>query len=174
MDLLTALSNKSDYSKTQLQLIVGAWVMSAMVEPKQKIDLKNGDVSEDDYDKTSIYSLLYALYRSMGTVRSGNGEPYEFTFNTWGYTWPAAWGAPPVSASDPQLMGKNAYAGLYHFDRRAGIHQGPRRQGAHRRDGLRHGRGRAPDLLEDSPQLHLRSGGHAAGGHQLLQAQVRA
>ena len=115
MDLLTALSNKSDYSKTQLQLIVGAWVMSSVVEPRQKIDLKNGDVSEDDYDKTSIYSLLYALYRSMGTVRSGGGEPYEFTFNTWGYTWPAAWGSPPVSASDPQLMGKNAYAGLYHF-----------------------------------------------------------
>ena len=116
MDLLTALSHKSDYTKNQLQLIVGAWVMSAMVEPKQKIDLKNGDVSEDDYDKTSIYSLLYALYRSMGTVRSGNGEPYEFTFNTWGYTWPESWGAGPISASDPQLMGKNAYAGLFHFD----------------------------------------------------------
>lgn len=116
MDLLTALSNKSDYSKAQLQLIVGAWVMSAMVEGKQKISLGDGDVSEDDYDKTSIYSLLYALYRSMGTVRSGNGEPYEFTFNTWGYTWPDSWGPPPISASDPQLMGKNAYAGLYHFD----------------------------------------------------------
>lgn len=116
MDLLTALSNKADYSKSQLQLIVGAWVMSAMVEPKQKINLQNGDIAEDDYDKTSIYSLLYALYRSMGTVRSGNGEPYEFTFNTWGYSWPASWGAPPISASDPQLMGKNAYAGLFHFD----------------------------------------------------------
>lgn len=116
MDLLTALSNKSDYSKTQLQLIVGAWVMSAVIEGKQKIDLTSGDVSEDDYDKTSIYSLLYGLYRSMGTVRSGNGEPYEFTFNTWGYTWPASWGPAPISASDPQLMGKNAYAGLFHFD----------------------------------------------------------
>ena len=116
MDLLTALSHKSDYTKNQLQVIVGAWVMSAMVEPKQKIDLKNGDVSEDDYDKTSIYSLLYALYRSMGTVRSGTGEPYEFTFNTWGYTWPAAWGKAPISPSDPQLMGKNAYSGLYHFE----------------------------------------------------------
>lgn len=115
MDVFTALSNKSDYSKTQLQFIVGAWVMSGLIEGKQKVDLKNGDVSEDDYDKTSIYSLLYALYRSMGTVRSGNGEPYEFTFNTWGYTWPASWGPPPISASDPQLMGKNAYAGLYHF-----------------------------------------------------------
>ena len=116
MDVLTALSNKSDYSKAQLQLIVGAWVMSAVIESKQKIDLSNGDVAEDDYDKTSIYSLLYALYRSMGTVRSGGGEPYEFTFNTWGYTWPAAWGPCPISPNDPQRMGKHAYAGLYHFD----------------------------------------------------------
>ena len=116
MDVFTALSNKSDYSKTQLQLIVGAWVMSGLVEGKQKIDLSNGDVSEDDYDKTSIYSLLYALYRSMGNVRSANGELYEFTFNTWGYTWPTAWGPGPIPANDPQLMGKNAYAGLYHFD----------------------------------------------------------
>lgn len=116
MDLLTALSNTSDYSKTQLQLIVGAWVMGSLVEGKQKIDLKNGDVSEDDYDKGSLYSLLYALYRSMGTVKASNGESYEFTFNTWGYTWPKAWGECPNLASDPQLMGKNAYAGLYHFD----------------------------------------------------------
>lgn len=116
MDVLTALSNKSDYSKSQLQLIVGAWVMSGLVEGKQKINLDSGDVSEDDYDKTSIYSLLYALYRSMGTVRADNGAEYEFTFNTWGYTWPKAWGKPPIPARDPQLMGKNAYAGLYHFD----------------------------------------------------------
>ncbi len=117
MDLFTALSNKSDYSKTQLQLIVGAWVMASLVEGKQKVDLSNGDVSEDDYDKTSIYSLLYSMYRSMGHVRAHDeGELYEFTFNTWGYTWPAAWGAGPNLPTDPQLMGKNAYAGLYHFD----------------------------------------------------------
>jgi len=82
MDVLTALSNKSDYTKAQLQLIVGAWVMSALVEGKQKINLDSGDVSEDDYDKTSIYSLLYALYRSISTVRSETGAEYEFTFNT--------------------------------------------------------------------------------------------
>ncbi len=115
MDLFTALSNKSDYSKTQLQLIVGAWVMSSAIEGKQKIDLSNGDVAEDDYDKTSIYSLLYALYRSMGNVRAPNGELYEFTFNTWGYTWPESWGPNPNNPSNPQFAGQNAYAGLYHF-----------------------------------------------------------
>jgi ubiquinone/menaquinone biosynthesis C-methylase UbiE len=116
MDVLTALSNTSDYSKTRLQWIIGAWVMSGLLEGRQKIDLKSGDVEEEDYNKQSIYSLLYALYRSVGAVRSDKGERYEFTFNTWGYTWPAAWGACPIPASDPQRMGKNAYAGLYHFD----------------------------------------------------------
>jgi ubiquinone/menaquinone biosynthesis C-methylase UbiE len=43
------------------------------------------------------------------------GEPYEFTFNTWGYTWPDAWGAKPTVASDPERFGKNAYTGLFQF-----------------------------------------------------------
>jgi ubiquinone/menaquinone biosynthesis C-methylase UbiE len=116
MDILTALDNQANYSKTQLQFILGAWVMSTLVEKKKKISTDDGDVSEDDYDKTSIYSLLYALYRSMGEVRSDTGKKYEFTFNTWGYAWPKSWGPSPVAADDPQRFGKNAYNGLYHFD----------------------------------------------------------
>lgn len=116
MDVLTALSNKSDYSRNQLQLIVSAWIMSGLAEKKSKISLSDGDVSEDDYDKRSLYSLLYALYRSMGEVRDEHGTRYEFTFNTWGYTWPTSWGAPPPHQSDPQRYGRNAYSGLYHFD----------------------------------------------------------
>jgi ubiquinone/menaquinone biosynthesis C-methylase UbiE len=113
MDLLTSLSREADYSKFQLQFILGAWVASSLVEKKQKISTTNGDVSEDDYDKRSIYSLLYALYRSMGDVKDEHGERYEFTFNTWGYAWPEAWGPCPHGARDPQRYGKNAYAGLY-------------------------------------------------------------
>jgi len=116
MDVLTALSNKSDYSRKQLQLIVGAWILSGLTEKKGKISLTDGDVAEEDYDKGSLYSLLYALYRGVGDVRSENGTRYEFTFNTWGYAWPKAWGECPVSATDPQRYGRNAYTGLYHFD----------------------------------------------------------
>lgn len=116
MDVLTALDRRASYSKTQLQFILGAWVMSTLVEKKKKIATTDGDVSEDDYDKRSIYSLLYALYRSMGDVQSESGETYEFTFNTWGYAWPKAWGASPTRDKDPQRFGKNAYTGLYHFD----------------------------------------------------------
>jgi len=70
----------------------------------------DGDIENEDYDKGSIYSLLYALYSNAGTVMSDRGVPYEFTFNTWGI-------APsPYPPEDPQRHGKAAYAGLVHLD----------------------------------------------------------
>jgi ubiquinone/menaquinone biosynthesis C-methylase UbiE len=115
MDVFKALNEKSDYSAASLQLILGAWVLGTLFERKKKICLETGDVAEDDYDKQSIYSLLYALYRSVGEVLSENGEPYELTFNTWGYSWPAEWGDSPTKETDPQRFGKNAYTGLFAF-----------------------------------------------------------
>ncbi len=113
MDILTALSNKTDYSKRQLELILGGWVMSQLLEKKSKILTDDGHVEESDYDKASLYALLYPLYRSVGELKVANGESFEMTFNTWGYAWPEAWSACPVSSTDPQRFGKNAYAGLY-------------------------------------------------------------
>jgi len=115
MDILTSLDNGSSYSSSKLQMIIGAWVMSDAFR-RRKVSVDNGDVSEDDYTKQSIYSLLYAMYRSIGEVKSETGEPYEFTFNTWGYTWPKSWGTAPTTANDPQRFGKNAYTGLMAFD----------------------------------------------------------
>lgn len=115
MNVLTALDPSANYSKTQLQFILGAWVLSGIVDRKRAISTTTGDVSEDDYAKQSIYSLFYSLYRSMGDVPSERGDSYELTFNTWGYAWPAAWGPSPVSPRDPQRFGKQAYTGLYHF-----------------------------------------------------------
>ena len=113
MDILTALSSDADYSKTQLELILGAWVLSSLVEPRKKIQTGDGHVEEADYDKASLYSLLYALYRSVGELPAPNGQKFEMTFNTWGYAWPTEWGHCPIDASDPQRFGKNAYAGLF-------------------------------------------------------------
>ncbi len=116
MNILKSLSKDADYSKTQLQWILAGWVISSLTEKKKTISLTDGDVSEDDYDKQSIYSLLYALYRSMGEVKDEHGTKYEWTFNTWGYAWPSAWGPKPVPDSEPQRFGRNAYTGLYHFE----------------------------------------------------------
>jgi SAM-dependent methyltransferase len=115
LDILTGLDRKADYSRTQLQFILGAWVLSSLVDREHKISTTDGDVLESDYDKQSIYSLLYSLYRSVGDVPSETGERYELTFNTWGYAWPAAWGPCPTKPTDPERYGKNAYTGLYQF-----------------------------------------------------------
>jgi SAM-dependent methyltransferase len=115
MDILTGLNPHTQYSSTKLQVILGAWVASALFERNQKISVNDGDVEEGDYTKQSIYALLYSIYREIGTVESEQGEPYEFTFNTWGYDWPKSWGAAPTPDRDPQRFGKNAYSGLFEF-----------------------------------------------------------
>ncbi len=115
MDIFTHLSEEASYSMRQLQGIIAAWVMSSPFEPAAKVSTSNGHVAEEDYTKQSVYSLLYSVYRNVGTVESDLGIPYEFTFNTWGYAWPERWGKPPVASDDPQRFGKNAYTGLYHF-----------------------------------------------------------
>lgn len=116
MDILTALDSGRSYSPAKLQMILAAWVMSGAFKRKSKVSTVNGDVSEDDYTKQSIYSLLYAMYRTIGKVASETGEKYEFTFNTWGYAWPESWGERPTPPADPQRFGKNAYTGLFQFD----------------------------------------------------------
>lgn len=118
MDILKNLSELTSYSMPKLQGIVTAWVVSGAFEGSNgaKVALDDGHVEEADYRKQSVYSILYSLYRTVGEVRSERGVPYQFTFNTWGYAWPEAWGSPPVSQDDPQRFGKNAYAGLFHFD----------------------------------------------------------
>lgn len=116
MDILNSLSEETRYSMPQIQGIVSAWVLSSVLENQGKVSTVNGHVDEEDYTKQSVYSILYSMYRSVGTVKSELGTPYEFTFNTWGYAWPKAWGAPPSGPDDPQRFGRNAYTGLLHFD----------------------------------------------------------
>ena len=131
MDIFTHLSEEQDYSTAKLQAILSAWVLATPLEGRAgKVSAGTGHVAEEDYRKQSVYSLLYALYRSVGSVKSDLGKDYEFTFNTRGYDWPTAWGAAPHDREDPQRFGKNAYAGLYQFD--------PIRELAAQRDGRLH------------------------------------
>ena len=115
VDILTGLNERTEYSATTLQFIIAAWVLSKPFEGKKKISTTSGNVAEEDYDKQSVYALLYSLYRSVGTVQSDQGVDYEMTFNTWGYDWPESWGAAPTAETEPQRFGMNAYSGLFHF-----------------------------------------------------------
>lgn len=117
MDILTALKPDTNYSNGQLQTIIAAWVLSKIFQRESKISTSDGDVEEEDYEKQSIYSLLYAIYRTVGEVSDGKGQNYEFTFNTWGYAWPEAWGQEVNLETDPQIFGRNAYSGLFHFQK---------------------------------------------------------
>lgn len=115
MDILTNLSEQSTYSMARLQAIAAAWVLSTPFERRSKVSERDGHVAEEDYTKQSVYALLYSLYRGVGTVLDEHGVPYEFTFNTWGYAWPRAWGPAPIPNDDPQRFGRNAYTGLFDF-----------------------------------------------------------
>jgi SAM-dependent methyltransferase len=112
LDILAGLDRGADYSTAQLQWILAAWVLTDPFGRKKEISPTDGRVSAA-YDKRSIYSIMYAIYRALGEVKSDTGTRYEATFNTWGYAWPEKWGPCPTAADDPQRFGKNAYTGLY-------------------------------------------------------------
>lgn len=115
MDILTTLDPGSEYSTPKLQLFLIGWVLSSAFSRNGAVSTADGNVDEGDYSKQSLYSLLYSMYRSIGEVKTETGEPFELTFNTWGYAWPEDWGSPPTTATDPEKFGKNAYSGLFEF-----------------------------------------------------------
>jgi len=119
-DLLSGISSDTVLTGWQLQLAVTGFCLSSVpdkfLEDEYGRDIggdftfvEDGDMENEDYTKASIYSLLYALYANVGTIKSDLGVPYEFTFNTWGI-------APsPYPVEDPQRHGKAAYSGLVHL-----------------------------------------------------------
>ena len=67
---------------------------------------KDGDIENDDYAQSSIYSILYAMYSNTPDLVSPHGVKYQFTFNTWGVS------PSPYPVEDPQRHGKAAYRAL--------------------------------------------------------------
>jgi len=116
-DVLKGISGSQKLSGTQLQLAIAGFCLSPIPAMLMKAErgrdtggdfdfATDGDIENEDYDKESVYSLLYAMYANAGTVISDLGVPYEFTFNTWGI-------APsPYGPEEPQRHGKAAYRGL--------------------------------------------------------------
>lgn len=80
----------------------------------QERDFKEtGEMREDEYEKASIYSLLYGSYRNAGIVEDPSGTPYRFTFNTWGLS---NVGDKPFGPEYPQRHGMGAYHSLASMD----------------------------------------------------------
>jgi SAM-dependent methyltransferase len=126
-DVLTAFTGEMSLTPAQLQMAGTAFCLSPLPgllqqslpredTPFEPVDARVAGetklVSEGDYTKDSIYSILYSLYRNLGKVDSPSGVKYQFTFNTWGFT-DVPW---ILDESEPQRHGKAAYQGLVEFD----------------------------------------------------------
>lgn len=119
MDVLNALDSNREYSKTELQVVVGAFCLSPAISKfmNERPDIvplgntsyafvEDGNIEDDDYEQSSIYAILYGIYKSEPHLVSPHGIRYQFTFNTWGFgpgTWPE---------TEPERMGKWAYSSL--------------------------------------------------------------
>jgi len=117
VDVLKGLDSNFEYSNWQLQVLVAGFCVSPLPgrlleAPVNGSDGENfttaseGDIQDEEYEQSSIYSLLYAMYRNAPELVSEHGVKYQFTFNTWGI-------APsPYPVTDPQRHGKAAYNAL--------------------------------------------------------------
>jgi len=99
-DILNALDSNHEHSANELAFYTTMFCLSPMpsflmndraVRPAV-IPLGNesltfeetGNIEDDDYAQSSIYSALYALYKNS-ELTSEFGVKYQFTFNTWAF-----------------------------------------------------------------------------------------
>jgi len=124
-DILNGFNSLTKLSDWQIQVGVGAFCVSPLVSQVQNTvehsatenttynyDFdKTGGINEEDYDKASIYAILYAMYDHLGQIKMPGQKDttFEFTFNTWGITPKVSSPANPVKDTDPQRHGMNSY-----------------------------------------------------------------
>jgi ubiquinone/menaquinone biosynthesis C-methylase UbiE len=115
-NVLTGMENRL-YTKSEMHLVSVGFCLSSLVDKIERMAqdehheigvnttfAQTGDVPEDEYEQSSIYAMLYSLYRNA--LPEWYGKQYQFTFNTWGFS-PSNY---PIS--DPERFGKQAYAAL--------------------------------------------------------------
>lgn len=119
-DILNGLSHESSLGMFELQTAFTMWCLApgaiSALEKKEGL-VENGHLPENDYDKGSLYALLYSVYPKVGLVPNplNHGQLYEFTFNTWGLSNIDDY---PHGPEEPQRHGKSAYYNLVtSFDR---------------------------------------------------------
>jgi len=128
-DLLSGFTENNSLGPASMQFAVGAFCLTGgyktlIDETKVSDDhfdprkpgtnfsvAKDGEIPEDQYEKASIYSLLYGAYRHAGIVKDTFGRPYRFSFNTWGVSRTST-GEVPFGPEFPQRPGMTAYYSL--------------------------------------------------------------
>ena len=109
-DLLNSMNENLILDYASMEVAIFGFCLSSSTYDTINID--NGHVAEEDYQKQSIYSVLYSLYDYIGTVNSDKGVNYHFTFNTWGFHSNSS----TFAENDPERFGKTAYKSLVLFD----------------------------------------------------------
>jgi ubiquinone/menaquinone biosynthesis C-methylase UbiE len=119
-DLLAGFSEQNSLGPMAMQAAISAACLSGAYKGMiQKEGEENedeapiqgaGKVAEEDYEKGSIYALLYAAYRHAGVVEDTYKRPYRFTFNTWGIS--GTEDGKPYGPEYPQRHGMTAYHSL--------------------------------------------------------------
>jgi hypothetical protein len=136
--VLDGLNSNHCHGKGELQLIISAFCLSPVVGQLLAGELTeeqtigsvapvgdaaagagkdgqfdfetDGDVGNDDYAQSSIYAVLYAMYKNAGDLTSEHGVKYQFTFNTWAFNVGKDDGSEhPYNKTDPERFGKAAY-----------------------------------------------------------------
>ena len=93
-------------SETEFQfLIIKFGILSFF--SKLKFNKEDGALKEEEYEKATLYAILYNLYDKLGKVKNASGKDYQFTFNTWGFYLPDKTN---ILSDDPQFAGKTAYS----------------------------------------------------------------
>jgi len=116
-DVLKGLDSNMEYSNLQLQMMVAGFCLSPLpgqllsasavgADGENYTTAQEGDLQDEEYEQSSIYAILYAMYRNAPELVSNHGVRYQFTFNTWGIS------PSPYPETDPQRHGKAAYAAL--------------------------------------------------------------
>jgi len=126
-DVLNGLNSNHCHGKLELQIIISAFCVSPVVGKLLGDQLleeetvggdfnfaESGDVGNDDYAQSSIYAVLYAMYKNAGDLTSPHGVKYQFTFNTWGFNLndDQLYLGKSYPPEDPERFGKAAYGAL--------------------------------------------------------------
>jgi ubiquinone/menaquinone biosynthesis C-methylase UbiE len=77
-----------------------------------KYDEVTGAMKETEYEKSTLYAILYNMYDHIGEVKDDKGKSYRFTFNTWGFYLPDK---TQITTDETEFAGKTAYANYFNF-----------------------------------------------------------
>lgn len=84
-DVLSGLNSNHDHSPMEVQAIVSGFCVSPVVglllNERPELETtggefkfeEDGDIENDDYAQSSIYAILYAMYKNAGQVTSNHG-----------------------------------------------------------------------------------------------------